>query len=159
MSAAGSASQGTKRKNFNALEREEVIRHLLANSEDGVLRHGAYQEAAEKYGCSWKTIKGVWAKHEQREAAGDPSAYIGNNRKGNSGRKGIDLEDLRTRLRDIPLNERTTQRRLAAALGIPQPTLFRNLEKLGLKAHYSASGGRGAGRRGAASGRGGAAAV
>jgi transcriptional regulator of acetoin/glycerol metabolism len=138
MSAAGSASQGTKRKNFNVLEREEVIRHLLANSEDGVLRHGAYQEAAEKYGCSWKTIKGVWAKHEQREAAGDPSAYIGNNRKGNSGRKGIDLEDLRTRLRDIPLNERTTQRRLAAALGIPQPTLFRNLEKLGLKAHSSA---------------------
>ena len=103
MSAAGSASQGTKRKNFNVLEREEVIRHLLANSKDRVLRHGSYQEAAVKYGCGWETIKGVWAKHEQREAAGDPSAYIGNNRKGKSGRKGIDLEDLRTRLRDIPL--------------------------------------------------------
>eukprot|EP00904_Undaria_pinnatifida_P006756 jgi/Undpi1/320/HiC_scaffold_1.g00316.m1 len=138
MSAAGSASQGTKRKNFNVLEREEVIRHLLANSKDGVLRHGSYQEAAVKYGCGWETIKGVWAKHEQREAAGDPSAYIGNNRKGKSGRKGIDLEDLRTRLRDIPLNGRTTRRRLAAALGIPQPTLYHNLKKLGLKAHSSA---------------------
>ncbi|CAM9256569.1 unnamed protein product [Pylaiella littoralis] len=138
MSAAGSASQGQKRKNFNVLEREEVIRYLLATSKDGARRHGSFQEAAVKYGCSWKTIKGVWVKHEKREAAGDPSAYIRNDRKGKSGRKGIDIEELRTRLRDVPLNERTTHRRLAAALGIPQQTLFDNLKALGLRAHSNA---------------------
>ena len=42
MSAAGSASQGKKRKNFNTLEREEVIRYLLASSKDGVRQHGSY---------------------------------------------------------------------------------------------------------------------
>ena len=37
-----SASVGQKRKTFNLSEREELVRHLLAGSEDGVLKHGAY---------------------------------------------------------------------------------------------------------------------
>ena len=37
MSGAESASVGQKRKNFNLSEREELVRHLLAGSEDGVL--------------------------------------------------------------------------------------------------------------------------
>eukprot|EP00904_Undaria_pinnatifida_P011906 jgi/Undpi1/7846/HiC_scaffold_23.g10318.m1 len=122
MSAAGSDSQGQKRKNFNISKREEVVRHLLASSKDGVRRHGSFQEAAEKYGCHWETIKRIWRKHEERVESGDPTAYTGNERKGNSGRKGLDVETLQSRLLDIPLNERTTQRRLAAALGIPTTT-------------------------------------
>eukprot|EP00903_Cladosiphon_okamuranus_P014913 g13809.t1 len=77
-------------------------------------------------------------KHVKREEDGDHSAYIGTNRKGNSGRKGIDIENLQARLRDIPLNDRTTQRRLAAALDIPQSTLHRNLKALELRAHSNA---------------------
>ena len=42
MSGAESASVGQKRKTFNLSEREELVRHLLAGSEDGVLKHGAY---------------------------------------------------------------------------------------------------------------------
>ena len=57
MPAAGSASQGQKGKNFNVLKREEVIRYFLATSKDEVRRHGSFQEAAVKYGCSWKTKK------------------------------------------------------------------------------------------------------
>eukprot|EP00904_Undaria_pinnatifida_P000354 jgi/Undpi1/10319/HiC_scaffold_28.g12770.m1 len=134
MSAAGSASQGQKRKNFNISQREEVVRHLLASSKDGVRRHGSFQEAAEKYGCHWETIKRIWRKHEERVESGDPTAYIGNERKENSGRKGLDVETLQSRLLDIPPNERTTQRRLAAALGIPTTTLHNNLKALGLRA-------------------------
>ncbi|CAB1119623.1 unnamed protein product [Ectocarpus sp. CCAP 1310/34] len=174
MSAAGSASQGLKRKNFNVSEREEVVRYLLADSEDGVRQHGSYHRAAEKYGCHWETIKRIWQKHEKREESGDPSLYIGNDRKGHSGCKGIDIENLRARLLEIPLNERTTQRRLAAALGIPKSTLHNNLKALGLRAHSPVSdeawlkgtaalaalegqGGAAGGRGGAAGGRGGAA--
>lgn len=73
-----------------------MIRTLLASSEDGVRKHGSFQEAAVKYGCSWKTIKAVWLKHVEREESGDASVYIGNDRKGNSGRKGIDIENIRT---------------------------------------------------------------
>ncbi|CAB1099225.1 unnamed protein product [Ectocarpus sp. CCAP 1310/34] len=77
-------------------------------------------------------------RYDTQHKAGVASPQIENRRKGNSGRKGIPLEELKERLRDIPLNDRTTQRRLAAALGIPKSTLHRNLKVLGLRAHSNA---------------------
>ena len=68
---------------------------------------------------------------QQKSGVANPN--VSSKRKGNSGRKGITVEELRERLTHIPLNARTTQRRLAAALGIPQSTLHRNLKALGLK--------------------------
>ena len=41
-------------------------------------------------------------------------------------------------MRDIPLNNRTTVRRLAAALDVPRSTLHENLKALGLRAHSNA---------------------
>ncbi|CAB1098006.1 unnamed protein product [Ectocarpus sp. CCAP 1310/34] len=76
-------------------------------------------------------------RYYTQHKAGVASPKIENRRMGNSGRKGIPLEELRERLRDIPLN-RTTQRRLAAALGIPKSTLHRNPKALGLRAHSNA---------------------
>ncbi|CAN0453030.1 unnamed protein product, partial [Ascophyllum nodosum] len=84
------------------------------------------------------TIKRLWTKYDQQHKAGVANPQLANRRKGNSGQKGVDAEELRVRLRDIPLNDRTTQRRLAAALGIPYSTLFDNLKKLGLRAHSNA---------------------
>ena len=101
-----------KRKNFNDSEKDEVIRYLLAGSTAGVLRRGAYKDAGEKFGC-------YWTKYDQQHKAGVANPQLANRRKGNNGQKGVDAEELRVRLRDIPLNDRTTQRRLAAALGIP----------------------------------------
>ncbi|CAM9341942.1 unnamed protein product, partial [Ectocarpus sp. 8 AP-2014] len=68
--------------------------------------HGSFQQATVKYGCHWETLKRIWVKHEKREEGGGPSTYIGNDRKGNSGQKGVDIENLRARLLEIPLNER-----------------------------------------------------
>ena len=73
---------------------------------------------------------------QQKSGVANPN--MSSKRKGNSGRKGIAVEELRERLTRIPLNARTTQRRLAAALGIPQSTLHHNLKALGLKVHSSA---------------------
>ncbi|CAB1111797.1 unnamed protein product [Ectocarpus sp. CCAP 1310/34] len=138
MPAAGSASQVAKRKNFNEEETEEVIRYLLPGSKNGVLRYGAFKEAGEKFGWYWETIKRLWMRYDTQHKAGVASPQIDNRRKGNSGRQGIPLEELKERPRDIPLNERTTQRRLAAALVIPKSTLHRNLKALGLRAHSNA---------------------
>ncbi|CAM9241166.1 unnamed protein product, partial [Pylaiella littoralis] len=138
MSAAGSASQVAKRKNFNDPEKDEVTRFLLAGSTKGVLQHGAYKGAAEKFGYCWETIKRLWRRYDVQHEAGVASPKLTTGRRGKSGRKGIPLEELQARLRDIPLNDRTTQRRLAAALGVPLTTLHRNLKALGLRAHSNA---------------------
>ena len=59
MSGTESAFVGQKRKNFTLSEREELVRHLLAASEDEVLKRVALQKAAEKYECHWETIEQV----------------------------------------------------------------------------------------------------
>ncbi|CAM9920520.1 unnamed protein product, partial [Sphacelaria rigidula] len=117
-----------KRKNLDDPEREEDIRYLLTRSVDGVLKRDAYKNTAAKFGCHWETIERVWLKYEEEIAAGFAHPNLQSGCKGNSGKKGIGIEELRTRLRDIPLNKRTTQRRLAAALGVAKTTLRDNFK-------------------------------
>ncbi|CAM9804210.1 unnamed protein product, partial [Sphacelaria rigidula] len=138
MFAAENASQGEKRKNLDDPESEEVIRYLLTRSLDGVLKRGAYKNSAVEFGCHWETVKGVWLKYEEDTAAGVIHPNLQSGRKGKSGGKGIGIEALRTRLRDIPLNERTTQFRLAAALGVARTLLRDNLKALGLRTYSNA---------------------
>ncbi|CAN0449801.1 unnamed protein product, partial [Ascophyllum nodosum] len=127
-----------KRKNFSKEEAHAVIRWLLTHSDKGVIKHGAYTSAAEKFGCEYRTIKRLWKKYKDQNEQGVLSPELGNKRKENAGRKGIPLVDLKQQLHDIPLGERTTQRRLAASFGIPQSTLHRNLKALGLRPYSSA---------------------
>lgn len=107
MSAAGSAPQRPKRKNLKEKEKVAVIRHLLAGSKHGVLKHGAYKEAAVKFGCHWHSIQRLWRRYEVQNQAGLAFPDLTKGRKGKSGRKGIPIEVLRERLRSIPLNDRT----------------------------------------------------
>ena len=86
----------------------------------------------------WQSINRLWKKYKKQRQAGVAHPQLESGRKGKTGRKSIPIEELRARLREIPLNDRTTQRRLAVALGIPTTTLHKNLEALGLKAHSNA---------------------
>lgn len=72
-----------KRNNFNDPERDEVIRFLLAGSNNGVLRRGSYEVAAEKFECYWRTIKRLWKKYEQQLAAGVDNRHFSTGRGGN----------------------------------------------------------------------------
>ena len=138
MSAAGGASQGAKRKNFSSSERDALILYVLSGSKDGVLKRGAYTEAASRYEWHWETIKRIWIDYENQRTAEVENRKLVSGRKGNCGRKGVDITELRTRLRDVPLNQRTTIRRLAGALGVPKSTVFNNLKELGHRAHSNA---------------------
>ena len=57
-----------------------------------------------------------------------------NKRFGNSGRKPVDFAKLNEALREVPLKNRTTQRAVAAELGISQQVRERNLDKIGIHA-------------------------
>ena len=93
---------------------------------------------ADKNNCDWRTVRLLWKSYNEQKEAGVATPHPTSRRKGNSGRKRIDLEELRERLRDIPLNDKTTVRRLAAALDILRSTLHENLKALGLRAHSNA---------------------
>ena len=97
----------SKRKNLDKEEREEVIRFLLAGSNNGVLRRGAYKITAEEFGCEWQSIKRLWKKYDGQKQAGVAHPQLESGRKGNAARRS-DFEELRERLRDVPLSDRTT---------------------------------------------------
>ena len=78
----------------------------------------------------------MWKRYKEQKDAGIAAPSLRNKRGGNPGRKGIDLEELRDKLRHIPLKNRTinTQRAVAAQLGILHTTLTDDLKKFGLHA-------------------------
>lgn len=134
MSSDESAAETPKRKNLNVAERSAVIAELLKGSNNGILRKGDFTRVGILFQTNRRVIARLWTCYQHQKAAGVLSPDLHNKRRGNSGRKGHNIDALRQTLKDIPIKNRTTLRGLAAALGIPKTTLVRNLEKLGLRA-------------------------
>lgn len=61
-----------------------------------------------------RAISRLWVNYARQKHAGVVDLDLHNKCKGNSGRKGIDLESLRTALKEIPIKVQTTQRAVAA---------------------------------------------
>ena len=109
-----------------------MIDELLAGSKQSKLAHGDMKRVAEQFGCSPKQVAAVWKLYKEQKDAGIASPNLRNKRVAKSGPTGHNWEELREKLRHVPLKNRTTQRAVAAHLGIPHTTLTRNLQKLGL---------------------------
>lgn len=122
-----------KRKNLTIPERRAVISELLTGSNKGTLARGDLTRVAQMFDTNRYTIAKLWKEYGKQKSNGVVDPDLSSRRKGNSGHKGIDLEHFREALAQIPMKNRTSQRSLAAALGMPRSTLFNNLEKLGLK--------------------------
>ncbi len=121
------------RKNLKDSERRAVIHELLQGSRNGELRYGDLKRVAKMFGISWHSVSRLWRNYTTQKGQGVLDPNLGSKRKGNSGRKGVNIEELKEKLRQIPQRNRTSQRALAAQLGIPKSTLSGNLDKLGVK--------------------------
>ncbi|CAN0514412.1 unnamed protein product, partial [Ectocarpus sp. 12 AP-2014] len=133
MSNSESVANAPKRKNLTTSEKRGMIDELLKGSTNGVLQHGDFKRVSEIYGQKPRTVSKYWKEYKRQKAEGVQSPDLHNHRKNNSGQKGVDLAALIEKLKDVPLKNRTTIRGVAAALDIPKSTLFRNLQKLGLR--------------------------
>lgn len=121
-----------KRKNLTTPERNAVIRELLQGSNKGALVRGDLKRVATMFGTNTKTIGKLWRSYQRQREEGVLDPDIGSGRKGKSGRKGVDVDSLRESLKQVPAESRASNRRLAAALGIPRSTLQGHLKALGL---------------------------
>ena len=133
MSASESAANPPKRKNLTTSQKRGMIDELFKGSTNGVLIHGDLGRVADMNGQHRHTVSKYWKESKKQKDAGVEDPDLHNKRRGNSGKKGIDLAPLLEALKEIPLKNRTTQRSIAAFLGIAQSTLFNNLKKLGLR--------------------------
>lgn len=134
MPPSGSAREKVPRNNLNENQRSRLIEHLLSGSKGGEVGPGDLKNAAKEFSCSRYQVMGVWKRYKQQKEDGVVAIDLRNRRRGNSGRKGIDVAKLNEALLEVPLKNRTTQRAVAAQLGIPQQTLHQNLKKLGMRA-------------------------
>ncbi|CAM9673728.1 unnamed protein product, partial [Laminaria digitata] len=119
--------------NLNENQRRRLIEHLLSGSTKGKLDKGALKEAASVFSCSRKQVSGVWKRYQQQAADGVLVMDVRQKRLGNSGQRVIDVEKLKEALQQVPLKNRTTQKSVAAQLGIPHSTFKQNMKKLGLR--------------------------
>ena len=108
MLGAGAAVQNEQKNHLTPDQRRIVFVEHLCGSSDGKLRKGDLSRVAQQMGCGWKTVPRLWNKYEGQRAAGVGDPDITSNCK-NYGRKGIDVEDLRQTLKDIPIRLKEPQ--------------------------------------------------
>lgn len=134
MPVSGDASNKVPRTNLTEKQRHRVIEHLLKGSNHGALQKGDLAQAAEMWSCGMKQISRLWKRYQLQVSDGVSNVDLRNKRFGTSGRKLVDFAKLDEALRKVPLKNRTTQRTVAAELGISQQVLQRNFDKIDIRA-------------------------
>lgn len=134
MPVSGGAREIVPRNNLSEKIRHRLIEHLLSGSKQGQLGKGDLTRAAEKFACPRKQVYAVWSRYSQQRDDGVVDINLRNGRGGRSGRKRIDIDKCKEALKEVPLQNRTTQRAAARQLGISQQTLHNNLKHLGIRA-------------------------
>ena len=99
-------------------KREAIYHELLSLSKEDILPRGAISRASKKHDFSPQTIKRIWEKGLEP------------NKRSNTGRKVKWTDDLvKSRIKEVPWENRTSLRSLAYASRIPVSILTRKIQK------------------------------
>ena len=97
-------------------KRQEIFHELISLSKENILPRGALTRASKKHDFSFQNIKRIWGKELQP------------NKRSNSGRKVKWTDDLvKSRIKEVPWEKRTSLSCLAYASGIPASILTRKI--------------------------------
>eukprot|EP00903_Cladosiphon_okamuranus_P008822 g8449.t1 len=133
--AAAATAAPSKRRNLSQQERRAALDDLLALSTNGELHRGDLGVVGEKFGTTRHSMARLWKQYKKEKADGVPNPGAQSRRAGRAGRKPMDLTPFIEALRNIPLKLRTTQRSIAAAIGMKLSTFHNHMEDLGVKPH------------------------
>ncbi|CAK4505815.1 unnamed protein product [Aphanomyces euteiches] len=98
---------------------------LTELEEDGKLSHGAFKTIVVRFDRSDRAVSKLWKKFKLGLAQGTPQEAIKSKIKGNSGRKGVQPNEIQSRVRSVELLLRQNLRVLAEKTGIPKSVLHR----------------------------------
>ncbi|KAF0705717.1 hypothetical protein AaE_014395 [Aphanomyces astaci] len=130
-----------ERRNLTDDEREAILREVLLRSNGSYITRlpkGFSQELADKYKCHVSTIRRVLAVAKQQGiGGGNMKVTVASKMKGRVGRKkAFTAEQVKAKLLQVPLAQRTTLRSISERTGISLGSLHRYL-KLGLFRSHS----------------------
>ncbi|KAF0715606.1 hypothetical protein As57867_003286, partial [Aphanomyces stellatus] len=122
-------------KHLNDAERRQAYEMLLAGSDNGVLRYGAFAFTAQHFGCSWRTISRLWASARLSIRDGSLTAVTSTKIKGNSGTtRKRSKEEIELAIKSVAQHDRQTLRSLEVHSSIPKTTLINHMKESKLKA-------------------------
>ena len=106
----------SKRIDVPQEKRQEIFHELISLSKENILPRGALVRVAKKHDFSRQTIKRIWEN--------------GPNKRSKSGRKVKWTDDLvKSPIKEVPWENRTSLRSLAYASAIPAAILTRKIQK------------------------------
>ena len=142
MSASDSENATTESREkpeLNKEEREQIVQSLLKrfDSDKNKLEHGAVNETATAFDVHRSTVSRIWSR--AKEFFEKDSVYKAPSLKAeNCGQKAKDLTEPLSKIKEVPLNRRSTLRSLAHEVGVPKSTLFDRFKAGALKRVTSA---------------------
>ena len=108
-----------KKKDVSPEKRREIFHELLSLSKEKVLPRGTISFVSKKHDFSRRTIERIWQKGGQE-----------GNKRSNSGRKEKWTDEIvKSLIKEVPLEKRTSLRTLGQASGIPISILCRKRKK------------------------------
>lgn len=116
------------KKEFTNEQRNGILQFLLQRTIGGKLQRGAIGVAAVKFQCHPVTISRIWKRASESYSSGNWCANV-NSLKKKCGRKKKNYTDNLERMREIPVNRRSTLMSLSYAIGVPKTTLFRMFKR------------------------------
>lgn len=134
-------TRNNRKKNLTDAERMAILQWLLQHrnkEQPNSLIYGTVSTTAAKFGVSKRTISAIWARGIQSLNSGSIFMDVSSQKKGNSGRKPIDIKAKMALIPSIPLNQRSTMRSLAAAINVFTSAVFKATKSQTILRHSSA---------------------
>jgi hypothetical protein len=121
---------GHDNNSMTAMQRFGIYQTLKATAINGTLRHGALAEASATFGISPRQASRIW----ERGGRGALCTVVAFQDKRADYKKPLKYlkEDIQARLMELPVEERSTIRDSAAAVGMPYATFFRYIKLHGI---------------------------
>ncbi len=117
--------------------RQSVVSLLLQKSVDGDLNKGDITQVASLYNVHRNTVARIWKRHKATTTRENVLGDIQHHRKGRCGVGGFDLEELRLRIKAIPLRRRMTVRALSHELDVSTSVVQRLMKTKEMRRHSS----------------------
>ncbi len=100
-----------------------ICNALLEKSSNSVLKTGSISAVAAQFSCSPNTVSRIWNRSQESISARSVVADVSSHKKGNSGRKRRNTDEIQQSVRTTPLRSRVNIRSLSASSGIRRSTL------------------------------------
>ena len=135
MEANSNTTRSRREKNLTSKEKQVIYEFLLKKSVDGRTGQGSVKEVATMFSISPRTIRRIWQQSRLQMMNGN-TVDLSTKNAGKVGRKCVHVSP--RKIKQVPLNRRSTVRSLAKAISVSKTTVHRRVQEGLIRPHTNA---------------------